>query len=240
MLRQRKFLKSLLVYLGQGGGLGSLLLPITLLLCGPFLPNCGLIICFNDRPSSASCTVKREGHYAAISPACPLSEPYINTEWPAHSLIPFHPGGWGWDCPGPEGDALPVYLVFLSSPGTWKKRFFLILTKVLCLSVNLLLACGHVYSRHSVLCVVLGSTAVFNVWTSYVRTSIIRFVDLLLTEKCSQEDHTLANWDLIECIVLGITKVNSLLEWVKFSPELEYRTLSESRLSQIISSVYFV
>lgn len=67
----------------------------------PFLPNCDLIIYFNDKHSAASCTVKREGHYAALSPACPLSEPYINNEWPAYSLIPLHPGDRGWACLGP-------------------------------------------------------------------------------------------------------------------------------------------
>lgn len=32
----------------------------------PFLPNCDLIIYFNDKHSAASCTVKHEGHYVAF------------------------------------------------------------------------------------------------------------------------------------------------------------------------------
>lgn len=108
----------------------------------PFLPHCDLIIYFNDKPSAASCTVKREGHYAALSPACPLNEPYDSTEWPAYSLIPLHPGDQGWAWPGPWRDDFPIYLVLLSSSATWKNGFFFNLTKALRLSVHLLLAYG--------------------------------------------------------------------------------------------------
>lgn len=72
----------------------------------PFLPNCDLIIYFNDKHSTAPCTVRREGHYAALSPACPLSEPYISIEQPAFSLTPLHPG----DEDGP--DLVPGEMLF--------------------------------------------------------------------------------------------------------------------------------
>lgn len=163
----------------------------------PFLFNCDLIIYFNDKHSHASCIVKCEGHYAAFLQSAlsvnhvptltglpTASSPYTQEAEGGLVLVPremLFQFTWCFFLPLQHGrtDSFWISPKFCASVLT---HYLLVVT----CSLN-------------VVCVVLGSTAVFRSGgelTPYVRTTFIMFKDIL-TKECSREDHMLANWDLI-------------------------------------------